>query len=165
MERTITKKQLQALTKVCSKDTTRPVLMRLALRHGKLWATDGYVMVMLDLHDHDDQSEILIDPDKLKMKLAVMKPKDTLTLSDLKELEDTDLDSRYPNVESLTTGMQGDGTTGVKINPEQLARACNALADPTGEAIWNTTTTYNTSHLLTMTNQLGDMAIVMGSSK
>lgn len=163
MERTITKKQLQALTKVCSKDTTRPVLMRLALRHGKLWATDGYVMVMLDLHAYDDQSEILIDPDKLKMKLAVMKPKDGLTITDLRELKDENED-RYPDVERLTTGMKGDGA-GVHMNPEQLARACNAIADPNGEAIWNMTTTYNESHLLTMTNELGDMAIVMGGSE
>lgn len=163
MERTITKKQLQALMKVCSKDTTRPPLMRLALRHGKLWATDGYVMVMLDLHDHEDQSELLIDPDKLKMKLAVMKPKDGLAIADLRELKDEN-EARYPEVERLTTGMGGDGS-GVKINPEILARACNAIADPTGEAIWNMTTTYNESHLLTMTNELGDMAIVMGGSE
>lgn len=165
MERTITKKQLQALLKVCSKDTTRPVLMRLALRHGKLYACDGYVMVMLDLHHPDDPTTTLIDPDKLKMRLAVMNPRDGLTLADFKDLE-TQADLRYPDIEAVAKRRgEGDGTTGAMIDPEVLARACNAMADPTGEAIWNTTTTYNKSNTLTMTNELGDLAIVMGGSK
>lgn len=162
MERTITKKQLQALMKVCSKDTTRPVLMRLAVQNGKLWATDGYVAVMYNLHA--TTTDFTINPDKLKMKLAIMKPMNTMSAKDLEELKDTE-DYLYPNMEYVVKVDDEEPSNNVSVDPALLARASNALIDPTEVNNFYTLATYDKSCRITLTNKHGDMAVIMGSKK
>lgn len=161
MERTITKKQLQAIVKVCSKDYIRPALTRLAVQNGKLWATDGYVAMMYDLHA--TVADFTIDPDKLKMKLAIMKPMNTMTAKDLEELKDTE-DYRYPNMEYVVKVDNEEPSNNVAVDPALLARASNALIDP-NEDNWYTLATYDKSHRITLTNKHGDMAVIMGGEK
>ena len=161
MERTITKKQLQAMVKVCSKDTTRPALMRLAVQNGKLWATDGYIAVMYNLNA--TTADFTIDPDKLKMKLAIMKPVGTITASGLEELKDTE-DYRYPNMDVVVKVDNEEPSNNVSVDPALLARASNALIDP-NEDNWYKLATYDKSCRIMLTNKNGDMAVIMGGKK
>lgn len=163
MERTITKKQLQAITKVCSKDTTRPALMRLAIQNGKLWATDGYIAVAYNLNA-TTTADFTIDPDKLKMKLAVMKPMNTMTAEELEELKDED-DYQYPNMEWVCKVDEEKPSNNVSVDPALLARASTAIVDPTEGQNWFKVATYDKSHRIILTNKNGDMAIIMGSNK
>lgn len=162
MERTITKKQLQAIAKVCSKDTTRPAIMRMAVQDGKLWATDGYIAVAYNLHA--TTADFTIDPNKLKMKLSIMKPMSTLTPADLEELKDTE-DYNYPNMDMVCKVDEEKPSNNVTIDPQLLARASSALIDPTEAPNLYTLATYEKSHRIMLTNKHGDMAIIMGGGK
>lgn len=162
MERTITKKQLQALIKVCSKDTTRPAIMRMAIQDGKLWATDGYIAVAYNLHA--TTTDFTIDPNKLKMKLSIMKPMNTLTTTDLEELKDTE-DYNYPNMDMVCKVDEEKPSNNVAVDPALLARASVALVDPNEYNNFYTLATYEKSRRIMLTNKHGDKAIIMGGGK
>lgn len=162
MERTITKKQLQAIAKVCSKDTTRPALMRLAIQNGKLWATDGYIAVAYNLNA--TTADFTIDPDKLKMKLAVMKPMHAMTVEELEVLKDED-DYQYPNMDIVVKVDEEKPSNNIFVNPALLARASTAIVNPTEGENWFKVATYDKSHRIILTNKNGDMAIIMGGNK
>lgn len=162
MERTITKKQLQAIAKVCSKDTTRPAIMRMAVQDGKLWATDGYIAVAYNLNA--TTSDFTIDPDKLKWKLVIMKPRDTLTVTDLEELKDEN-DYRYPNMDMVCKVDEEKPSNNVAVDPALLARASVALVDPNEYNNFYTLATYENSHRIMLTNKYGDKAVIMGGGK
>jgi hypothetical protein len=162
MERTITKKQLQAIAKVCSKDTTRPALTRLAVQDGKLWATDGYIAVAYNLNA--TTSDFTIDPNKLKMKLSIMKPMSTLTPTDLEKLKDTE-EYNYPNMDMVCKVDEEKPSNNVAIDPALLARASVALVDPNEYNNFYTLATYEKSHRVILTNKHDDMAVIMGGGK
>lgn len=101
----LTKKQVGALLKVLSKDTTRPVLTQAAisLYHDKpyLVATDGYTLAALELNtDLKDIAGKRIERGVIEMWYKLADTKSRFTDDDVRELA-KDLDGEYPEWQKL----------------------------------------------------------------
>ena len=85
--KTFTKKQLQALYKVCNPKETRVMLRNLFVADGNLTATDGYVMVAVPI---DTDKEGLIDQAFMNQWMFEHSNQATITADELLEHLDED---------------------------------------------------------------------------
>lgn len=161
--RTFTKKQLTNIIKICSKDSTRPVLGHLAIQKNHLVATDGYIAVGFPLSSNSFDNFIL-DMDKLKQKLVLMKPNDELFEEELIELKDEN-QMDYPDILSLVP-IGTYSNIQVVVDPLNMSRALTALSDTRESGNCGVDICYKDgtkgSKMMFCQNKFGDFALVMG---
>ena len=169
--RTLSKKQIQALLKVCSKNKLRPGSTTLAIVNDRIQATDGYAGVLIDMAESESEratdENIPLDLNKIKQRLAVMSGRDGLSLAELAELSLDDDLYKAPDLMYLTEGVGDKGQTipFPHFDPSVMARAMDALTamdygDDTNYASFYTE--WSEDLKIVMRNRRGDAAIVMG---
>lgn len=161
--RTFTKKQLTNIIKICSKDSTRPVLGHLAVQKNHLVATDGYVAVAFPLSSNSFD-DFILDMDKLKQKLVLMKPNDELTEEEFIGLKDAN-QMVFPDIISLVPdGIYSN--VQVVVDPLIMAKALTALSDTRESGNCGVDVCYKDgtrgSKMMFCQNGHGDFALVMG---
>lgn len=170
MSRTISQKQIKALLKVMWHDETRPVLASLAFKDKALVATDGYVLVALniesdwqDRYGGDEKGDYIVPMQKLKDWCKTHTSKAELSVEELWDMAEQ-LDY-YPEWRRLSE-VEVSKEVRNGIFPQPLFNT--ALLGTVMNVFLNehmTMSIYGEKTPLKLSNNKGDIALVMPLAK
>ena len=171
MSRTFTQKQVKALLNAMWHDDTRPVLASLAFKDKALVATDGYVLVAMNIeadwqkeYEGDEFADYVVPKDKLKEWCKTHTSKAEISVDELWAMAEKSY-SKYPEWRKLAT-LVPDKDLANGIMPQPIFDM--ALVGVVANVFLNEPMTagiYGTMTPLKLINTNKDIALIMPMTK
>lgn len=172
MSRTFTQKQLKALIDAMSDDETRPVLCSLAFKDRSLVATNGFVLVAMNIEDDwkteyngNEFGDHIVPKQKLKEWCKTHTSKAEISVEELWAMAEKG-SCRYPEWRRLADLEPEDKTIRSGIMPQPIYNM--ALVKVVANIFINepmTTGVYGEKAPMKMINNKGDIALIMPMCK